>query len=168
MPFANCPVGVPQCGPGKHPEGHSMALGGRTRTSIASKDLFDGAEHTGSLFWLVHRTSDSTEANMSLEQTPFEMHCTIHLIKKHKHNWDWQSEDLPKIPILMNRKTIKQHQRLAMFLEPKKDGPEKVLGVLGTGEEGLRQRRQAGVVGHALTLRPSRTSHSLVLGPGGH
>ena len=136
MSFANCPVGIPQHGPGKHPEGHSMALNGRTRTSIASKDLFGIAEHTGPLFWLVHRTSNITEANMSLEQTSFEMNCVLHVTKKHKHHWDWESEDLPKIPILMNRKTIKQHQRLAMFLENRKDGPERSSGSSGVEKKG--------------------------------
>ena len=106
-----------------------MALDGRTRTCIAITGLIDGAEHAGSLFWLVHRTSDSTEANMTLEQPPFDMCCTIHLNKKQKHNWDWESDDLPKIPTRMNRQTIKPHQRLAMLLERKKDCPERSSGV---------------------------------------
>ena len=140
MPFANCPIGVPAYGPGKHPEGQSMALDGRARTCIASKGLIDGAEPTGSLFWLVHRTSDSTEANMTLEQTSFEMNCVLHVAKKQKHHWDWESEDLPNIPIRMNRKTIKPHQRLAMFLESKKDGPERSSGVEKKGSPSLEKK----------------------------
>ena len=124
MCAANCPIGLPAHGPGKHPEGHNVALDGRTRTCIARKGLIDGEEHTGCLFWLVHRTSNITQANMTLEQTPFEMNCVLHVTKKQKHHWDWESEDLPKIPIRMNRRTIKPHQRLAMSLESKKDGPE--------------------------------------------
>ena len=88
------------------------------------------------MFWLVHRTSDSTEANMALEQTPFEMNCTIHLIKKQNHHWGGDSEDLPKIPILMSRKTVNQHQRLAMFLENKKDCPERSSGSSGVEKKG--------------------------------
>ena len=136
MCAATCPIGLPAHGPGKHPEGHNVALDGRTRTCIARKGLIDGEEHTGSLFWLVHRTSDATEANMSLEQTSFEMNCTIHMIKKQKHHWDWDSEDLPKIPILMNRKTIKQHQRLALFIENKKPDHERSSGSSGVEKKG--------------------------------
>ena len=64
------------------------------------------------------------------------MSCAIHLIKKRKHNWDWESEDLPKIPILMNRKTIKQHQRLAMFIENKKPDHERSSGSSGVEKKG--------------------------------
>ena len=72
------------------------------------------------------------------------MNCTIHLNKKQKHNWDWQSEDLPKIPILMNRKTIKQHQRLAMLLENKKDCPERSSGSSGLEKKGSGNLEQQG------------------------
>merc|ERR1712214_47196 len=99
MSFANCPIGVPAYGPGKHPEGHAMALDGRTRICIASKDLIDGAEHTGPLFWLVHRTSDSAQANMALEEPSCELYCTILVNNKQNHSWDWDTEDLPKIPV---------------------------------------------------------------------
>ena len=91
MCAANCPIGLPAYGPGKHPEGHIMALDGRTRTCIARKGLIDGEEHTGCLFWLVHRTSDCTETSISLEQPSFEMNCTVHLIKKQQHHWEWDS-----------------------------------------------------------------------------
>ena len=133
---ANCPIALPAHGPGAHPEGQNVALDGRTRTSIARKGLIDGDEHIGSLFWLVQRTSEATEANMSLEQTSFEMSCTIHVVKKLKHHSNWDSEDLPKIPVLTNRKTIKQHQRLAMLLENKKDGPERSSGSSGLEKKG--------------------------------
>ena len=136
MSAANCPIALPAHGPGAHPEGHNVALDGRTRTSIARKGLIDGEEHIGSLFWLVQRTSEATEANMSLEQTSFEMSCTIHVVKKLKHHSNWDSEDLPKIPVRMNRKTIKQHQRLAVFLEPKKDGAERSSGSSGLEKKG--------------------------------
>ena len=137
---ANCPVGLPTHGPGKHPEVQNVAFDGRSRTSIARKGLYDGQEHTGSLFWLVHRTSDSTEANMCLEQTSFEMHLTVHLLKKQRHLSEWDTEDLPKIPILTNNKPIKQHQRLAMFLENKKDGPERSSGVEKKGSGSLEKQ----------------------------
>ena len=81
---------------------------------------------------------------MSLEQTSFEMSCTIHVVKKLKHQSRWDSEDLPKIPVLMNRKTIKQHQRLAMFLETKKDGPERSSGSSGVEKKGSGSLEQQG------------------------
>ena len=117
-----------------------MALDGRTRTCIASKGLIGGAAHTGSLFWLVHRTSDSTEAKLTLENTSFYMCCTVHLNKKQTHSWDWESEDLPNIPIRMNRNTIKQHQRLAMFLESKKDCPDRSSGAETKGSGSLEKQ----------------------------
>ena len=74
MSSANCPVALPAHGPGKHPEARAMPFDGRTRTSIATNDLLDSTEHTGSLFWLVNRTSGAALANLALEETTCELY----------------------------------------------------------------------------------------------
>ena len=118
---ANCPVGVPKHGPGAHPDGCSLALDGRLRNSLAKQDLVDSAEHKGSLFWLVQRSSDSSQANMVFESVSWEHKVTITMpLKKRKHSVDWASKDLPTVPVLINKKAVKAHERLVVFLAPPK------------------------------------------------
>ena len=73
---ANCQIGVPVYGEGS---GRSMAIDGRSRASLASKDLLDPSEHTGSLFWIVERTTEKLQANMALEQISWEHKVALHL-----------------------------------------------------------------------------------------
>ena len=119
---ANQPVGVPMHGAGAHPDGTPLALDGRARASIAAQDLVDSQEHKGSLFWIVERTSDSSQANMCLEPVTWEHRVTLNmpLKKKKKHIVEWESKDLPSVPLLINKKEIKAHQRLSMHLAPAK------------------------------------------------
>ena len=120
---ANQPVGVPLHGAGAHPGGTPLALDGRARASIAAQDLVDSQEHKGSLFWIVERTSDSSQANMCLEPVTWEHRVTLNMPfkKKKKHTVEWESKDLPSVPLLINKKEIKAHQRLStMHLPPAK------------------------------------------------
>ena len=88
-------------------------MDGRTRTSIAQAGLLDPVEHTGSLFWVVHRSLDHDEANMVIDQVLWEHKVTLSMpFKKAKHTVQWQQQDLPTIPVLMNPKAIKKQQRL--------------------------------------------------------
>ena len=100
-----------------------MALDGRSRTSIASQDLVDGTEHTGSLFWIVRRSSDPSLANMVFEAVTWEQKIVMNLPmkKQRKHTIEWASNDLPKVDLPINRKPIKAHQRLVVFVPPKTD-----------------------------------------------
>ena len=65
---ANCQIGVPVHGGGSSPDGRFLAIDGRSRASLASKDRLDPSEHTGSLFWLVERSPEKSQASMVLEQ----------------------------------------------------------------------------------------------------
>ena len=88
---------------------------------MAQQDLVDSAEHKGSLFWLVLRSSDRSQANMVLESVSWEHKITISMpLKKRKHVVDWDAKDLPSVPLLINKKPVKAHQRLVVFQAPTK------------------------------------------------
>ena len=116
-------VGLPKHGRGSHPEHQSLALDGRGRVRIASKDIIDGQEHKGNLFWLVGRTATSSEANMTLENVSFEQKVTLVLPdnRKRKCTSDWSSSELPQVPVLMNKKAIPAHTRLMVYLGAQHD-----------------------------------------------
>ena len=103
-----------------------MALDGRSRTSLASQDLIDSTEHKGSLFWLVLRSSDKSLANMVFESVSWEHKITISMpLKKRKHSVEWEAKDLPSVPLLINKKPIKAHERLVVVLAPPKKEEKK-------------------------------------------
>ena len=121
-----CKLGLPAAGPGAAPEGLSMNLDGRFRTSLASKDILAGPEQTGSLFWLVQRTSDKDKVNLVLENVTFSSSVSLEgPWKKARHTSHWESKDLPSIPVLINKKIIKAHERLATFMEVLRRGESK-------------------------------------------
>ena len=125
---ANAAVGIPRHGRGSHPEQTSLALDGRTRTSIAHAGSIDASEHTGSLFWLVHRTLVASDANLNLESITWTQQIEIQapFLKKRKFSVvDWVSADLPTIPVLVNKKAIKEHTRLVVFQAIQADKQEK-------------------------------------------
>ena len=73
----NCVIGVPQHGPGAPSEPLALALDGRGRASLASQNLVDQSEHTGSLFWLVQRVSPQEPANMALDLVGWSHKVTL-------------------------------------------------------------------------------------------
>ena len=112
-------VGVPVCGPGAHPEGAALALDGRYRQCIAAPGSVDTSQHTGILFYLVDRSVDESEANMTLEPVNWEYSARLQMPLKKKAKQDlaveWQSKDLPNVSILVNKKGIQEHTRLVVF-----------------------------------------------------
>ena len=81
--------------------------------------MWDPVEHTGSLFWIVHRSLDHDEANMVIDQVLWEHKVTLSMpFKKAKHHVQWQQQDLPTIPVLMNPKAIKKQQPLVVLGGP--------------------------------------------------
>ena len=105
----------------------SLTLDGRGRTSIARKGMIDDSEHKGSLFWLVARTSKPLECNLVFETVTWENKVSFNLPakKKQKTSVDWDSSELPSIPILVNKKAIKKHTKLAVFQKDEKDTKDK-------------------------------------------
>ena len=90
-------------------------MDGRTRTSIAHAGLLDPVEHTGSLFWIVHRSLDHDDANMVIDQVLWDLKVVLSMpFKKAKHNVHWPQQDLPPIPVMLNPKAIKKQQRLVV------------------------------------------------------
>ena len=56
-----------------------------------------------------------------IDQVLWEHNVTLSMpFKKPKHTVQWQQQDLPTIPLLMNPKGIKQRQRLVVYQAPPK------------------------------------------------
>ena len=55
----------------------SMGLEHSLRTSIAQAGLLDPVEHLGSLFWLMHRSSEIDHANIVIDQVLWEHKVTL-------------------------------------------------------------------------------------------
>lgn len=116
-------LGVPQQGPGKHPEGKMLGLDGRGRSSLGSSEVFDSAERRGNLFWVIQRTSNESEGNMVLEQVSWSANVALQFPggKRRKQEVSWASEDLPHLPIMTNPKAIKAQTRLVLYVESPKE-----------------------------------------------
>ena len=111
---ARAPICIPKHGPGRHPEKKDLAFDGRSRTQMSKIGSVDAEGHKGNLFWLVGRTSDKKEANMEFDQVAFDLTLNFALPnKKRKLTASCGSSDLPAIPVLTNRNSIKAHTRLA-------------------------------------------------------
>ena len=112
---------------GSHPDKQSLALDGRGKTSIAKAGSIDDSEHTGILFWLVQRSSSPSDVNMVFESASWEQRITLHMpLKKKKTSVvEWQSPELPTIPLLVNNKAVKEHTRLVVFQQVAKKEEEK-------------------------------------------
>ena len=119
----NAVVGIPLHGRGKHPRNQALALDGRGRAQIAHAGSIDENDYTGSLYWLVSRTSALELANMTLENVVWEhsMKISLPLKSGKKRGVEWASKDLPTIPVLVNTKKIEAHMRLAVFHDEEKD-----------------------------------------------
>ena len=80
------------------------------------------------MFWIVQRTNEKEKANMVLENVVSTTSVSLEgPWKKARHTAQWESKDLPSIPVLINKKTVKAHERLATFYESYKKGESKEL-----------------------------------------
>ena len=125
MVSAHAVVTLPKHGRGAHPENGSLALDGRTRNLMASAGTIDKDEHVGSLYWSITRTSVLKEVNMEIEQATWQQKIQMHLpgpaSKKRKVDpIEWEPSELPSFPILLNKKAIKKHTKLCVYLADKK------------------------------------------------
>jgi hypothetical protein len=128
MAAAHAVVTLPKNGPGAHPENLCLAMDGRCRNMIASKDSVDPEEHTGSLYWIVTRTSDPQEVNLELEIFTWEQQIKVNLPGSKKRKVDpvqWLPSQCPSFPVLINKKAIQKHTKLCMFLAPKSEAKGK-------------------------------------------
>ena len=111
-------VGLPKHGRGSHPDNQNLALDGRSKNLIANKEVLDDDEHMGSLFWLVGKTSNSSDANLSMETATFEHQIKVHLPgpkRRKTETSQWDPPEMPGVPILTNKKTIQKHTQLLVF-----------------------------------------------------
>ena len=72
---------------------------------------------------MVTRTSKASEANMILENATFEqtIKVTLPAPKKRKTtNLTWEREEMPSVPILVNKAKIDRDKQLLTFLANKK------------------------------------------------
>ena len=75
---------------------------------------------------MVTRTSKPSLANMILENATFEqtIKVTLPANKKRKTtNLSWEREEMPSVPILVNKDKIEKNKQLFMFLAEKKIEP---------------------------------------------
>ena len=75
---------------------------------------------------MVARTSKVSEANMTLENATFEqtVKVTLPAPKKRKTtNLTWEREEIPSVPILVNKAKIDKNKQLLTFLAEKKKEP---------------------------------------------
>ena len=121
---ANATLGIPKHGRGSCPGFENLALDGRTRSTMAKQGTIDNPDElTGSLFWLITRTSKGSEANLVKESIGGEIYTNLKLpssikkARKEQGKSDWPTHEVPTIPILVNKKPIKKHVLLAVFLE---------------------------------------------------
>ena len=77
----------------------------------------DTSKHVGRLFFLVERSVDESETNMTLDTVTWEYsaHLQLPLKKKAKQAVEWKSPDLPNLPLLVNKKALKEHTRLMVY-----------------------------------------------------
>ena len=114
-------VGLPSHGVGKHPAGSSIALDGRGRSSMPPAGVCgEVAEKRGSLFWCIQRAHDKGEANIVGESCTFGSSMEVS-VSGAKKTIRWSTPDLPTIPVLINKKAIKQHTQVKVFLAKPKD-----------------------------------------------
>jgi hypothetical protein len=128
MATAHAVVGLPKHGRGAHPENLSLAFDGRGRTLMAHKGSLDSEEHQGSFYWLVQRTSQASVANLTFENAILEQQIKVSLPapKRRKVTTvQWDSSELPSIPILVNKKAIQKNTKLLMFQAEKKKEEKK-------------------------------------------
>ena len=120
---ASIGVTLPFQGYGAHPTQGFVSLDGRFHGAISAKDLVEPRELMGSLYWVVKRTSEQEAVNMHFETFTWQGSFTLKFpwIKSIPEPSQFLSENLPNVPLLANKKTIRAHQRLACFYEtPKK------------------------------------------------
>ena len=95
---------------------------------MAQKGSIDPEEHLGSFFWLVGRTSKDKEANMEMQNVSFESSYKVALPgpKRRKvSNVNWGPNEMPSLPMIVNKKALKKGTKLLVFLpEKKKDEPK--------------------------------------------
>ena len=72
-------IGLPVRGPGAHPEESSLTLDGRFRQSLAAPGSVDSSKHNGILFFMVDRSVDESEGNMTLETVNWEYSAHLDL-----------------------------------------------------------------------------------------
>ena len=73
------------------------------------------------LYWCIQRTHNKEEANVVEESCTFGSSVGVNLGGA-KQTIKWNTPDLPAIPFLTNKKAIKQHTQVKVFLEKPK-GP---------------------------------------------
>ena len=123
MASGHAVVSLPKHGRGAHPENLTLALDGRSRNLMAAKGALDPEEHRGSLYWLVTRTSKLQDVNLEIDNVSWEQEIKVSLPgpkRRKTETLTWTSSELPTFPLLVNKKAIKKHTQLCVFLAEKK------------------------------------------------
>ena len=95
---------------------------------MAQKGSIDPEGHLGPFFCLVGRTSKDKEANMEMQNVSFQISYKVAL-PGHKRrkvsSANWGPNEMPSLPIMVNKKALKKNTKLLVFLpEKKKEEPK--------------------------------------------
>ena len=96
---------------------------------MAQEGSIDTEEHIGSFFWLVGRTSKGKEANMEMQTASFERSYKVTLPgpKRRKvSNVSWDPNEMPSLPIMVNKKALKKNTKLLVFQPEQKKSHHKI------------------------------------------
>ena len=123
---ASAMITTPLAGQGAHPEGKTLAFGGRGRTSVMSRNCggrmgrgSEGAKH-GSLFWVIPREQTTAESNLRLETVAMGLVGSFKFPNcEKKRKVQYLEKDVPQVPVMVNPKAIEAHVPL-VCLEDKK------------------------------------------------
>jgi len=71
------------------------------------------------LFWVITRTSETTEVNLDLDNITWSQNIKMSLPAPKRRKTgviEWESSKLPSFPILVNKKAIQKHTKLCVYL----------------------------------------------------
>ncbi len=105
---------------GAMPENGLLALDGRSKGQLWHQNL---AKHihnaTGCLFWAIERTSEVSQANLSMDFCELSApEVTLHVPGLEKKSVKFSKSTFPQVPVLVNRAAVPRHTRL-LALEDK-------------------------------------------------
>ena len=90
-----------------------LALDGRIHNHITHANLKQlVASATGNLFWVVQRTSNRKEANLSVEYGTLRCNDMSVTLPSGVHNAKLTKNSLPSVPVLVNKRVISVNTRL--------------------------------------------------------
>ena len=126
-------ITTPLAGPGRHPEGRTLAFDGRGKTSVMSKNLGgrDSEAKHNNLFWVVPLYETKADTNLRLETVTMNLVAAFKLPQCAKRRKvEYKDKVMLQVPMMVNPNAIKAHVPLmclddATFMSIKQSSPTK-------------------------------------------